>query len=227
LNKPQIIVRSCLGCYNLFKVLWEEIMRLVLGSDLHGYLPKVPSCDILILAGDLLPETDQERFIDQFLRRWLNDVPAKEVVATWGNHDDQPFRRWNYKLRWHLLIDQSVTLAGLKFHGTPWCLPVGRWAWQAPEYVLEKIYAMIPDDTNILISHTPPHGICDKTAPEKGSENVGSFALRDRLASLPNLKLVVCGHIHEARGQSGIVMNVSSVDRDRNLRKDPWVVMDI
>lgn len=208
-------------------------MKLVLGSDLHGYLPKVPSGDVLVLAGDILPEKEQDNFIQNRLRPWLVKAPVGNVVAIWGNHDDQPFRYncHNINLPWILLIDQSVLIDGIKFHGTPWCLPIGRWAWQAPEYILEKVYDMIPEDTDILISHSPPYMIRDKTDIHpiklKPSENAGSRALRERMNKLPNLKLLVCGHIHEARGQEGRVVNVSCLDLFYKPYPNPWAIVEI
>ena len=212
-------------------------MKLVLGSDLHGHLPDVPSCDVLVLAGDILPENDQELFIEKYLKPWLNWARVRNIVATGGNHDHKLFKRQSYyqsldcRLRWSLLIDRSTIIDGLKFHGTPWCLPIGRWAWQAPEYILEKIYAMIPDDVDVLISHTPPYEILDKTDPDplkgKPSEHAGSSALIRRMAKLDKLKLLVCGHIHEARGRDGIVINASSLNRQYQLRPNPWVELEL
>ena len=206
-------------------------MKLVLGSDLHGHLPPVPPCDILVLAGDILPETEQEVFIVNKLLPWLDRALAKEIVATWGNHDHLPFRRWDYRSRWHLLVDQTTSIMGIKFHGTPWCRPVGRWAWQAPENILKYIYSLIPDDTDILISHTPPYLMCD--LENKHGENCGSRALLERMAQLKELKLLVCGHIHEARGSQDKVLNVSSVrrrlktDSGYTLYVNPWTVIEL
>lgn len=200
-------------------------MKFVLGSDLHGHLPDVPPCDILCLAGDILPETYQEVFIEEKLRPWLLQAPARSIVATWGNHDHKPFRsQYNYNLPWRLLVDESATIMGLKFHGTPWCLPIGRWAWQAPEYLMEYIYSLIPDDVDILISHCPPYHILDRA---KDGNNCGSAALAKRMVQLPKLKLLICGHIHEGRGREGNVFNVSYLDEKYQLRKDPWTTVEL
>ncbi len=199
-------------------------MRLVLGSDLHGHLPDVPPCDILVLAGDLLPENDQELFIDNNLAPWLERSPAGDIVATWGNHDHKPFKHWYRDFRWRLLVDSSAHIKGLRFHGTPWCLPIGRWAWQAPEYLLRNIYELIPDDVDILISHAPPRGICDRTVD---GVDCGSRELVRRINQLKNLKFLVCGHIHEGRGQVGKVLNVACLDEKYKLRKNPWTVVEI
>ena len=203
-------------------------MKLVLGGDLHGHLPDVPSCDVLVLAGDILPDIDQGIFIERQLGQWLERVPSRATIATWGNHDSEPFRRWHHNFRWHLLIDQSINVCGLKFHGTPWCLPIGRWAWQAPEYLLEKVYELIPEDTDILVSHSPPFEMCDLAVKSDWTgSRAGSRALKARMAKLPNLKYLVCGHIHEGRGRNGKVLNVSCLDERYRLRPDPWVIIDI
>jgi Icc-related predicted phosphoesterase len=199
-------------------------MRLVLGSDLHGYLPEVLPCDVLVLAGDIMPDYEQSRFYLGRLRQWLNNAPVRHIVATWGNHD------WPYNvqglpdLRWHMLVDRAITLEGVTFYGSPWSLPYYSWAWQAPEETLDKLYSFIPDNTDVLISHQPPFGMCDKNDKDM---HEGSKSLYDRMAELSQLKLVVCGHIHEARGQSGIVVNASCVTRHMQLRRNPWVVIDI
>ena len=225
-NRSVGFVGNYLICYKVNDVLlWGYKMRLVLGSDLHGHLPDVPPCDILVLAGDLLPDTDkQEVFIGQSLRPWLNRAPAQEIVATWGNHDGKPFRNGNYGLRGHWLVDRSAVVMGLKFHGSPWCRPIGRWAWQAPEHIMKYIYSLVPDDVDILLSHTPPYGICDKA---KDGNYCGSEELFERMKSLPNLKLLVCGHIHEGRGQVGKVINVACLDENYRLRRDPWTIVDL
>lgn len=60
------------------------------------------------------------------------------------------------------------------------------------------IYARIPSSTDILMTHTPPEGICDTT---KRGERGGCADLRRRLEhrDLGRCRLHVYGHIHEAR----------------------------
>ena len=61
------------------------------------------------------------------------------------------------------------------------------------------IYQCIPDDTDILLTHTPPHSILDKT--RKGVL-AGCKVLKNVLDSgrLKSLRLHVFGHIHEGYG---------------------------
>jgi Icc-related predicted phosphoesterase len=75
-------------------------------------------------------------------------------------------------------------------------------------------WALIPDDTDVLIVHGPPHGATDLTALF-GSVNAGSKTLRERIEAL-DIPLVITGHIHEGYGSDRIgnsaIENVSLVD---------------
>lgn len=204
-------------------------MRFVLGSDLHGFLPEVPHCNLLILAGDILPDINQEVFVETKLGPWLDRISAENIIATWGNHDWLPFYGWSSStLRWHLLVDESTKINDLNFFGSPWSLPYKKYAWMAPEKTLEQFYDAIPDNTDILITHTPPFEILDRNFQGK---HCGSMALRKRIELLHNLKLVVCGHIHESRGKDGLIVNASSVSgissTGRSLIENPWTVVEI
>jgi len=61
----------------------------------------------------------------------------------------------------------------------------------------EDIYARIPSDTEILLTHTPPYEVLDKT---RRGKNAGCGVLAARLEQLHACRLHVFGHIHEAHG---------------------------
>lgn len=94
---------------------------------------------------------------------------------------------------------------------------------------------MIPEDTDILITHGPPYRIFDEVPPhlcEKGQDpNVGCQDLYERIEVLPNLKAHIFGHIHidnepeiSAAYTKGLYfINASVVDNRYHLiRKKPY-----
>lgn len=197
-------------------------LRIVATSDLHGYLPVIPECDLLLIGGDLCPDGDavqQARWLDTSFRQWLRDVPAVETVAVAGNHDflfeNSP--EMVPDLQWHYLQDSSVELFNLKIWGTPWQPVFYDWAFNLTEPELAEKWRLIPQDTDILLLHGPPYGFGDKNSQ---GELTGSPSLTRRI-ELVQPKLVVCGHIHEARGEYRIrqsrIINASQLD----LRYEP------
>jgi hypothetical protein len=61
---------------------------------------------------------------------------------------------------------------------------------------LAQIYARIPTDTHVLLTHCGPHGCLDLSAGPHG--HLGSRALLARVQQLPVLRLHVFGHVHAA-----------------------------
>jgi Icc-related predicted phosphoesterase len=58
----------------------------------------------------------------------------------------------------------------------------------------------LPEGVDLLVTHSPPLGILDKTSKDK---SVGSPALRKRVAQIKP-KLHIFGHIHESHGRVAI-----------------------
>lgn len=57
------------------------------------------------------------------------------------------------------LEDEGIEICGIKFYGTPWQPEFCRWAFNLPRgsACLEK-WNLIPDNVDVLITHTPPVG---------------------------------------------------------------------
>lgn len=200
--------------------------RIVATSDLHGHLPIIPPCDLLLLAGDFCPINSDPRdyaFHANWLRTefasWLNRMPAQEIVAVWGNHDFIGEKKHIVpKLRWHLLQDTSIELFGLKIYGTPYQPRFCDWSFNMDEPELQKKYAMIPNDTDILLVHSPPQGYGDWALPNRfhpSGIHTGSPSLLERIWEVQP-GLVIAGHIHESYGiyniDRSIIANVSLVN---------------
>lgn len=197
------------------------MMNVLAISDLHGYLPEIPECDLLLLGGDYNPKRNldlQLRFMLGPFKDWLNSVEARHVVAIAGNHDfvlqSDHKRLLKAELPWIYLEDESVDIEGVKIYGTPWTKTFGDWAFMRDEGPLRQIFSNIPKDLNILLSHGPAKEILDKN---QEGESCGSYQLAYRINEVKP-DSVVCGHIHEGRGikQQGDIRyyNVTHVSRD-------------
>lgn len=205
-------------------------MKIVMISDLHGHLPPIPECDLLLIAGDIVFDADpfvQRSWLCSVFKDWLDEVPAREVLGIAGNHD------WLFQLqmgfgydegpRWQYLEDSCVMVGDLKVYGTPWTPKLGRWAFMLEdESLLERKFLGIPDDTNILVSHGPPYGILDQPVPYD-ERHTGSTALLEKIESLKELKLVVFGHIH---GSHGIVKRNGVTYVNASLREESFNVVN-
>ena len=88
-----------------------------------------------------------------------------------------------------------------------------------------KLYAQIPDDTDVLITHGPPFGILDQ-APGS-DDHQGCRALFDRVRQLKP-KLHVFGHIHGAHGtfrtEDTLFVNAALLGSGGNIDNSPIVV---
>ncbi|EAU36300.1 predicted protein [Aspergillus terreus NIH2624] len=72
--------------------------------------------------------------------------------------------------------------------------------WTAFGYESDAAAALwqhIPLDADVVVTHTPPHSLCDRRTAAVGPE--GCDALRRALGKARPL-LAVCGHVHESRG---------------------------
>jgi Icc-related predicted phosphoesterase len=192
-------------------------------SDLHGFLPETPACDVLLIGGDVCPVHDhdldfQRRWLETEFAPWLSCRPAERILGIAGNHDfvaevDEEFMR---TLPWSYLIDEATRVDGLTVHGSPWTVTFMDWAFMRGDDELASTWARIPDDTDILVTHGPPFGHGDLVI---NGNRGGSETLLRRLEELPQLRLHVYGHIHEGGGTrsrigTAEVANVSYVDFD-------------
>lgn len=99
----------------------------------------------------------------------------------------------------YYLENSDITIDGLKVWGSPITPSFGYgWAFNKNRgYDINEVWDGIPLDTDIVITHGPIFGYCDRT--QHGGTNVGCEQLYHKLNEV-NPKLHFSGHIHEAYG---------------------------
>lgn len=232
-------------------------MRIVALSDQHGFLPAIPPCDLLIVAGDVCPDRigpslaehdppRQKAWFDHHLRPWLARSPAAHKILTWGNHDwcgqqcgfdgDSPTAAPSTTVQ--ILVDDITSVPACEAAGgaisiwaTPWSNRFQNWAFMKSRAELAAVYAAIPDGIDILVSHQPPYGLGDRYQHiDTGEiEHLGS---RELLAAIERIRprLVICGHMHGGYGcyeHEGIPIYNVSVVNDQYQLIRPPTVIEI
>lgn len=195
-------------------------------SDLHGDLPdrdKLPPGDVLIIAGDVLPDDWIPPHINQvsttrFQRQglwfgevfvpWVTNVKTKfeHVIFIGGNHDfffekagDGHVQTFLPPLV-HYLNNSSVQINGLMIHGIPWNMTSG-WAFSPGEEFMDAEFQKLRSlPIDLMISHGSPDS---KIIPEIGPAHTyfGSRAFSEWIVGrIGTLQAVVWGHIHDGFG---------------------------
>ena len=98
------------------------------------------------------------------------------------------------------LENGSCEFGGLKFWGSPVQPEFMDWAFnvkRGPD--IKKYWDMIPDDTDVLITHGPPWGLLDQIRPGREVEHLGCGELLKAVRRVKP-KLHVFGHIHGGYG---------------------------
>lgn len=202
-------------------------------GDLHGHYPSLPGGDLLILAGDYTGRDEIKQWSQFF--SWLKKQKYRKKIIISGNHDNFLYKSFpkNQKeadevkevqeflkddpdlgeIDFEYLCDSGTEFEGLKVWGTPWSLLFDGvnpkcTAFMGTEDQLKEKYDLIPDDIDIIISHTPPYGILDKSIHR---EHCGSLELLRAIIRV-NPRYVVCGHIHENGSKKFEIYNTQMIN---------------
>ena len=225
-----------LGLYQL-QPAPPDVLDIVCISDTHGIHEQlqIPPCHLLLFSGDWSAGKGNLKQTEHFLS-WLSAQPANYKVLIAGNHDFtaenmQGFRSWveDEFPGVIYLKDSSTSLYGLNIYGYPWQHWFFDWAFKLPRNgaSMERKWKHIPGNTDILITHGPPHKILDRCA----SGNVGCEKLSEALErdKHSRLKLHLFGHIHEGRGHqlenSKLYVNASCLDGQYRMLENPVTLL--
>lgn len=189
-------------------------MIITVISDTHGKHNEItqdlPGGDLLLHAGDISSMGYQHE-VQQFCK-WFNNVENyghKIFIA--GNHD------WGFQNNVEKIMeivnsyktvtyiqDETVSVGDdekmVNVYGSPWQPEFYNWAFNLPKNGVELAakWDVIPDNTDILITHGPAFGVLD-TVAGKMWDNLGCQLLTDKIKTIKP-KIHLCGHIHSGYG---------------------------
>jgi Icc-related predicted phosphoesterase len=176
------------------------LLKVDITSDTHNWLPRLPGGDLLIHSGDATM-SGNARELEAFAQ-YLNALKYRKIIFVPGNHDFEMDNNLSQMKKYfdpkvEILINQSFSWNGLNFYGSPYVPILKEWAFGKTYAQRKQMFSHIPDSTEVLITHVPPFETLDASLV---GERLGCLALKERLASLPNVFLHVFGHIHNSYG---------------------------
>jgi len=195
-------------------------MKITLISDTHTKHKQcqldLPGGDILIHAGDI-SSMGYKHEIREFCA-WYNKLTTYDhKVFIAGNHDwgfqdnvEKTKEILDFYKDVHYLQDDLMCIGRnedafdydkmIKIWGSPWQPEFHNWAFNLPRQgeQLKHKWSLIPENTDILVTHGPAWGILDTTEWNRGL-HLGCELLTERISQVKP-KIHVCGHIHSGHG---------------------------
>ncbi len=178
-------------------------MKITFISDTHGYHDQLnlDRGDMLIHSGDV-SKTGSENEVKEFLN-WFSNLNFEYKIFIAGNHDFYFEKEEDSLIQKlipkdiHYLNDSGIQINGINIWGSPIQPWFFDWAFNRKRgEVIRRHWDMIPNGTDILITHGPPLGILDETI---GGKNVGCKDLLEVVQKIKP-KIHSFGHIHESYG---------------------------
>lgn len=165
----------------------QTILHLSDTRGLHRQLKALPEADAIVHSGDFtLDGTENEAY--DFIA-WFMELPYPHKLFIAGNHDNCLYQAHLEGLSsdTHYLCHSGIEIEGVRFYGLPMFVE------DEKSGLSENYIRQIPLNTDILITHQPPLGICDYAVKIQW----GNYSLLKRVSQI-NPKLHLFGHIHEA-----------------------------
>ena len=212
---------------------------------------KLPEGDILIHAGDCT-NVGKPQEVKEFVEWFMNIKGFDTKIFIAGNHDfafekrHQPHHKGDFDWYYHLMNEENLSQSDvvyledgeftiessefsrpIKFWGSPWQPEFYNWAFNLPRSgdELKKYWDMIPNNTDVLITHSPPSEVRDFV----NNMGVGCELLRYRVDKIKPL-VHIFGHIHEAYGVAHIKDTLfvnASICTERYSPSNKPIVVDL
>ena len=222
-------------------------MKITMISDTHNKHKSLngdlPGGDILLHAGDI-SSMGHKHEIESFLT-WFDKIDNYDTkVFIAGNHD------WGFQTKpdqcrglltgyktIDYLEDEELVLyfdgpngdrpeENVRIYGSPWQPEFYNWAFNLPRNGpgLQHKWNMIPENTDILITHGPAWGFVDDVEGRRG-QHLGCELLAERIKEIKP-KIHLCGHIHSGTGHyfdgHTHYFNASVLNEQYIYTQSPW-----
>lgn len=193
-------------------------MKLCVTSDLHGYLPEIEPCELLLICGDIVSLKHQryskscKQWYTKVFQPWIDSLSCDKVLFIPGNHEvgvegheDEYRKLFSPTNKATILLHdyyEYLSNDGIiyKIFGTPYCKIFGNWAYMKSNRDLKEKFSEIPEGLDILLTHDVAYGYADQSLQNIGwgtEEHFGTVELRDAILE-KKPKLHLSGHIHTA-----------------------------
>ena len=203
-------------------------MKLTIISDTHLNHEKlgVMSGDVLIHCGDMFDLYGSSIGDMKRMDEWFGRQQFDLILCIGGNHDHdleksvkdtpQPFKNAVF------LDGNSYEHRGVKFFGASWVPDLYRHAFFKEDDELAYEWEKIPNDTDVLITHTPPINVLDKSG--KGLI-LGCPHLSQHIDRVKP-RVHCFGHVHASAGvlekEGTTYINASMVNRQHKIIREPF-----
>ena len=212
-------------------------MKVCVTSDLHGYLPEIEPCELLLICGDIVSLKHQryskscKQWYTKVFQPWIDSLPCDKVLFIPGNHEvgvegheDEYRKLFSPTNKATILLHdyyEYLSNDGIvyKIFGTPYCKIFGNWAFMRTNSDLKEKFSEIPEGLDILLTHDVAYGYADQSLQDIGygtDTHFGTVELRDAILE-KKPKFHLSGHIHTANHNLIMIgdtkhYNVSYVD---------------
>lgn len=222
-------------------------MKITMISDTHNKHKQLsgdlPGGELLLHAGDI-SSMGHKHEIESFLT-WFDKIDNYDTkVFIAGNHD------WGFQTKpdqcrglltgyktVDYLEDEEMVLyfdgpngdrleENVRIYGSPWQPEFYNWAFNLPRNGpgLQHKWNMIPENTDILITHGPAWGFVDDVEGRRG-QHLGCELLAERIKEIKP-KIHLCGHIHTGQGHyfdgHTHYFNASVLNEQYIYTQSPW-----
>ena len=179
------------------------MVRILAFSDMHlsrrcaeAVVAVAHEADLVIGAGDFC---NLRQGLDRAMEM-LRGIEGKAVYVPGNAESADELRAATSAI---VLHGDAVARDGLAIFGLGYGVPVtpfGSWSCDLTEAQAGALLDAM-ETADILISHSPPKGLADRTST---GASVGSTAVRSAIERVQP-RFCLCGHVHESWGQSGLI----------------------